>query len=246
MAAVRPITGVYLGPPLEYAQGYDERLARLHRFAVQRQADNLQDPDAAPVDLTTATHDADRATSEALAILGGDPEAFYQSRINPSTLPGTSGYNKNQTLNNPRLAVARSLGGGVVAYGYAMDNVSGTPFERTVKRALRRLPYVNLRELFVAKNAPEGTAQALGALMVQDRHPEQPVSMFAFKGLEEEQATTLGLDATGNTQEQDFGGSIGKREVVEFRGVAGAVLQAAETNPTSSAVLQHMRNMQIR
>lgn len=218
----------YAAPPRSY--GFQDRyFAELYDVALEAQTARLQAGRQAPI-----------STDDVKPIFGGSMEAFHSSRMDPSRLPGSPGHYPNQVYRQPTLAVIKKGEENVIGYGYASENVSGTPARRMIKGLLGRPPYVNIREIYCREEAPEGTVEAIGQLLLDGYNKSYPATTFTFKSAPEEAALaeSLGLSYARDLPEEDYGSSLGPQVLQRWKGTVAHTLDMVGGSLEGQSILR--------
>ncbi len=108
-----------------------------------------------------------------------EPERFYESHVHPNSEVGKR-YNPDQSYTRPRMALAID-GNDTIGFGYAANNVSGTPLQRTIKLLGTSKRYLWLREFAVQSDYQRrGIATHLARMLLMSGSIHQPATAYIW------------------------------------------------------------------
>jgi GNAT superfamily N-acetyltransferase len=105
---------------------------------------------------------------------------FVASRLNPAAAIASGDFYEQQSYSDPVIALTR-IDDVLVGYGYAADNVSGSPLAQALKRAAVIKNYLWIREVAVdPERQKQGIGTAIASKLVAGAVFLQPISTFIY------------------------------------------------------------------
>lgn len=136
-----------------------------------------------------------------------DHDLFYATHVDPNLQVGGR-YTDNQSFSKPRVAVATN-GGKPIGFAYSAHNVSGpTELARFGRRLSVVKNYLWIRNVCVLPGQSEEVTRDLGAALLRDAIPFQPVTAYIWPGENDTlqpRLEKLGFTATGTEPVKVFG-----------------------------------------
>ncbi len=150
----------------------------------------------------------DRVRSDIDSLVSwADPLRFFTSHIDPNNEVGSK-FLPDQSYSSPRVVVAM-VSGELAGFGYAANNVSGSPMAQAIKRRSVFKNFLWIREIAVSPMYQKNkVAEHIGRKLLESAGSFQPVSAYVWPEISEhpyKKLIDLGFHQTAKRPVKIFG-----------------------------------------